>query len=706
MNNSKNNTRKRILFVSTLIALVFSAQSNVILNGATFPLTSLGNIGDFYMNTATNVLFGVKDITVSGAPIASDAVLRSGGGTPPPLQRSGTSKTKLKGLRTSTIPSQGSGSADPPPPQDGGSGSADPPADESTTGGADGSSAFEVWQAIAGNEEKTLTDYLADIKGEQGETGPTGSQGNSSFEVWQSISGNETKTLTEYLADIKGVQGEVGIQGLAGVDGSVGPTGIQGTTGVQGIQGEEGFQGITGAQGEKGDTGSTGNSSFELWQSISGNETKTLTEYLADIKGVQGEVGIQGAQGSIGPTGIQGLAGVDGSVGPTGIQGIQGEEGVQGITGAQGKKGDTGLIGNSSFELWQSISGNETKTLTEYLADIKGVQGEVGIQGAQGSIGPTGIQGTTGVQGIQGEEGVQGITGAQGEKGDAGLTGSSSFEVWQAISGNEAKTLTDYQADIKGEVGVQGEQGLTGATGSQGEKGDTGLTGSSSFKVWQAISGNEAKTLTDYQSDIKGEVGVQGEQGLTGATGSQGIQGEEGVQGITGAQGDKGDIGLVGSSSFEVWQAISGNEAKTLTDYQADIKGEVGVQGEQGLIGATGAAGTDGLDATNSPKDCPLGYVSVNDNYCIQADENTPSNWFDAVVTCTTQNAQLCTWANWYGAVATQPLLANTTNNWEWLDDGGDDDSNYAKVAGNGNAKSHNSEEMETAQAYRCCFPR
>ena len=424
MNNSKNNTRKRILFVSTLIALVFSAQSNVILNGATFPLTSLGNIGDFYMNTATNVLFGVKDITVSGAPIASDAVLRSGGGTPPPLQRSGTSKTKLKGLRTSTIPSQGSGSADPPPPQDGGSGSADPPADESTTGGADGSSAFEVWQAIAGNEEKTLTDYLADIKGEQGETGPTGSQGNSSFEVWQSISGNETKTLTEYLAD---------------------------------------------------------------------------------IKGVQGEVGIQGAQGSIGPTGIQGLAGVDGSVGPTGIQGIQGEEGVQGITGAQG---------------------------------------------------------------------------------------------------------------------------------------------------------------------------------------------------------DKGDIGLVGSSSFEVWQAISGNEAKTLTDYQADIKGEVGVQGEQGLIGATGAAGTDGLDATNSPKDCPLGYVSVNDNYCIQADENTPSNWFDAVVTCTTQNAQLCTWANWYGAVATQPLLANTTNNWEWLDDGGDDDSNYAKVAGNGNAKSHNSEEMETAQAYRCCFPR
>lgn len=72
---------------------------------------------------------------------------------------------------------------------------------------------------------------IVNLKGAQGDPGPTGDQGN---------------------------QGEPGATGATGEQGIQGEPGIQGEQGIQGIQGEQGIQGIQGEQGIQGDPGAPG----------------------------------------------------------------------------------------------------------------------------------------------------------------------------------------------------------------------------------------------------------------------------------------------------------------------------------------------------------------------------------------------------------------------------------------------------------------
>jgi hypothetical protein len=58
--------------------------------------------------------------------------------------------------------------------------------------GADGKSAFEVWKAILGNEGKTITDYLASIKGDTGAAGTDGVGGLSNPGTGIQITGSGT----------------------------------------------------------------------------------------------------------------------------------------------------------------------------------------------------------------------------------------------------------------------------------------------------------------------------------------------------------------------------------------------------------------------------------------------------------------------------------------------------------------------------------
>ena len=88
-----------------------------ILSGPNDPAPGLGNPGDYYFNTTTNVLYG---------PQNPDGTWPSG-----------------------TVLLQG-------------------PAGPAGPAGADGLSAFEIWQQIPGNENKTLTEYLDGLKGADG----------------------------------------------------------------------------------------------------------------------------------------------------------------------------------------------------------------------------------------------------------------------------------------------------------------------------------------------------------------------------------------------------------------------------------------------------------------------------------------------------------------------------------------------------------
>ncbi len=110
----------------------------------------------------------------------------------------------------------------------------------------------------------------------------------------------------------------------------------------------------------------------------------------------------------------------------------------------------------------------------------------------------------------------------------------------------------------------------------------------------------------------------------------------------------------------------------------------------------------------NIHKPCPQGFVSINDSYCIEITEHSPQNWFEAAITCGNLNAELCTWNQWYYAAHTSGSeIPNLTDNWEWLNDGGDDKSNNAKVVGFQSIENDDSFDVfEVSNAFRCCFKK
>lgn len=75
---------------------------------------------------------------------------------------------------------------------------------------------------------------------------------------------------------------------------------------------------------------------------------------------------------------------------------------------------------------------------------------------------------------------------------------------------------------------------------------------------------------------------------------------------------------------------------------------------------------------TNSGIDtCPAGFVSVNDEYCIEKNERTATTWWNAIEICGNLNAHLCEIYEWYFAALNGSSLGmtNLTGNWEWIGD-------------------------------------
>lgn len=83
--------------------------------------------------------------------------------------------------------------------------------------------------------------------------------------------------------------------------------------------------------------------------------------------------------------------------------------------------GVRGLPGKSAYEIAQ-VHGFEG-TEDEWLASLKGEQGEPGEQGIQGLPGEKGEPGTIGPKGDTGPQGAPGPIGPKGERGPAGETG-------------------------------------------------------------------------------------------------------------------------------------------------------------------------------------------------------------------------------------------------------------------------------------------
>ena len=169
------------------------------------------------------------------------------------------------------------------------------------------------------------------VKGDKGDTGAqglTGDKGNKGDSGAQGIQG---AAGSKGDAGAQGVQGSAGAAGIAGDKGDTGAQGIagnkgdKGDTGAQGAAGTAGAQGIQGAAGDKGETGAQGAKGDDSFVPGPAGE-----QGVAGSKGDKGEVGAQGVQGAagyVGSDGAQGAQGVAGSKGDKGDMGAQGAKG-------------------------------------------------------------------------------------------------------------------------------------------------------------------------------------------------------------------------------------------------------------------------------------------------------------------------------------------------------------------------------------------
>lgn len=200
--------------------------------------------------------------------------------------------------------------------------------------GRDGASAYEV--AVANGFSGTVQQWLASLKGEDGEPGRMGVQGDqgvpgpaTSLSVGTVTTGSSPKvtiigTPPNQIVNFvlqkgdKGDKGDPNVLTIGTVTaGATASANITGATPNQVLNlvippGTAGPTGPTGPQGPKGDTGASG---------------------------------ATGATGSIGPAGPAGATGATGAVGPTGATGPQGPKGDTGATGATGATGPAGPTG-------------------------------------------------------------------------------------------------------------------------------------------------------------------------------------------------------------------------------------------------------------------------------------------------------------------------------------------------------------------------
>lgn len=145
--------------------------------------------------------------------------------------------------------------------------------------------------------------------------GDPGDPGKSAYELW--LEQGNIGTEQEFLDYLKGIDGKDGKDGLPGKDGEAGPKGesayqtwiAAGNTGTEedflnSIKGKSAYQiwleaGNTGTEedffnaikGAVGPVGPAGDSAYEVWKKIPGNENKTVNEFFESLKGDKGDPG-------------------------------------------------------------------------------------------------------------------------------------------------------------------------------------------------------------------------------------------------------------------------------------------------------------------------------------------------------------------------------------------------------------------------------
>ena len=134
----------------------------------------------------------------------------------------------------------------------------------------------------------------------------------------------------------------------------------------------------------------------------------------------------------------------------------------------------------------------------------------------------------------------------------------------------------------------------------------------------------------------------------------------------------------------------SGNSNVAIGNYS----GNTNISGDSnifiGHLAGYNEMGSNKLYIANDSTDTPLVFgdfaadaLAINGGLTVDSAKNErgATTWFTAALTCTGLGRKLPSWAEWYSGVSLGTGIANTTDDWEWVDGG---TSNTVRKVGNG----------------------
>ena len=268
--------------------------------------------------------------------------------------------------------------------------------------------------------------------------GAPGANGKSAYEIW--IDNGNTGTVTDFIASLKGEEGDPGVGVQSTVDNGDGTFTINYSNGTS-------FTTVN-LTGPQGPMGTSLNNRGEWVQ----DETYEPGDYVfapSIPNPLVNSLWILQSETSY-PSSIEPSLDTENWVEFEAPQGEQGPEGPQGPQGELGPQGPAGISINwlGSFDaepqdptLNQAYYNTVQKKSYVYNGTEWNIISQDGEDGAQGP------QGDQGIPGAQGPQGIQGIQGEQGPDGEQGLAGNDGISIqWLGSYTNYPLDPTPNQA--------------------------------------------------------------------------------------------------------------------------------------------------------------------------------------------------------------------------------------------------------------------
>ena len=210
-------------------------------------------------------------------------------------------------------------------------------------------------------------------------------------------------------------------------------------------------------------------------------------------------------------------------------------------------------------------------------------------------------------------------------------TGALTAEV-SDITAAANSTLTSWEINLDGAVGIRGFTGSLGYTGSRGFDGSVGFTGSIGYTGSKGFDGSFGYTGSrgfDGSVGFTGSIGYSGSQGYNGSTGFTGSigytgsRGFDGSVGFTGSKGFDGSVGFTGSKGFDGSVGFTGSLG--YTGSASTVVGYTGSKGFDGSVGFTGSAATTGTItfSTNTISGASNTNITISPNGTGKVDVNS-----------------------------------------------------------------------------------